>query len=41
MDIDAGIDFLKRDNNMNVLIEKFGSPNFKIGQDYFQSLLRQ
>ena len=40
MDIEAGIDFLKRDNNMNVLIEKFGSPNFKIGQDYFQSLLR-
>ena len=40
MNIEAGIDFLKRDNNMNVLIEKFGSPNFKIGQDYFQSLLR-
>ena len=40
MDIEAGIDFLKRDKNMQVLIEKFGSPNFKIGQDYFQSLLR-
>ena len=40
MDIEAGIDFLKRDKNMKVLIEKFGSPNFKIGQDYFQSLLR-
>ena len=40
MDIEAGIDFLKRDNNMKILIDKFGSPNFTIGQDYFQSLLR-
>ena len=40
MDIEAGIDFLKRDKNMKILIDKFGSPNFKIGQDYFQSLLR-
>ena len=40
MDIEAGIYFLKKDKNMQVLIEKFGSPNFKIGQDYFQSLLR-
>ena len=40
MDIEAGIDFLKRDKNMQVLIEKFGIPNYKIGQDYFQSLLR-
>ena len=40
MDIEAGIEFLKRDKNMQVLIEKFGRPNFKIGQDYFQSLFR-
>ena len=40
MDIEAGIDFLKRDKNMKILIDKFGSPNFTIGQDYFQSLLR-
>ena len=40
MDIEAGIDLLKRDRNMQVLIEKFGRPNFKIGQDYFQSLFR-
>ena len=40
MDIKAGIDFLNRDKNMQVLIEKFGSPNFKTGHDYFQSLLR-
>ena len=25
---------------MKILIDKFGSPNFTIGQDYFQSLLR-
>ena len=40
MDIDAGIEFLKRDKNMQVLIEKFARPNFKIGHDYFQSLFR-
>ena len=40
MDIEAGLDFLKKDKNMQVLIEKFGRPNFKIGQDYFQSLFR-
>ncbi len=40
MDIEAGIEFLKRDKNMQVLIEKFGRPNFKIGKDYFQSLFR-
>ena len=40
MDIETGIEFLKRDKNMQVLIEKFGRPNFKIGQDYFQSLFR-
>ena len=40
MDIEAGIDLLKRDRKMQVLIEKFGRPNFKIGQDYFQSLFR-
>ena len=40
MDIEAGIEFLKRDKNMQVLIEKLGRPNFKIGQDYFQSLFR-
>ena len=40
MDIEAGIDLLKRDKNMLVLIKKFGRPDFKIGQDYFQSLFR-
>ena len=40
MDIEAGIDYLKRDKNMKLLIDKFGSPNFTIGQDYFQSLIR-
>ena len=40
MDIEACLEFLKRDKNMQVLIEKFGRPNFKIGQDYFQSLFR-
>jgi hypothetical protein len=39
MDIEAGIDLLKRDRNMQVLIEKFGRPKFKIGQDYFQSFV--
>ena len=40
MDIEAGLDFLKKDKNMNVLIKKFGRPDFNQGQDYFQSLLR-
>ena len=40
MDIEAGLDFLKKDKNMHVLIKKFGRPDFNQGQDYFQSLLR-
>ena len=40
MDIEAGIDLLKRDKKMQVLIKKFGRPDFNQGQDYFQSLLR-
>ena len=40
MDIEAGLDFLKKDKKMQVLIEKFGRPDFNQGQDYFQSLLR-
>jgi len=40
MDIDAGIDYLKRDQKMHVLINKFGRPDYNTGQDYFQSLLR-
>ena len=40
MDIEAGRDFLKKDENMQVLIKKFGRPDFNQGQDYFQSLLR-
>ena len=40
MNIEAGLDFLKRDKKMQVLIKKFGRPDFNHGQDYFQSLLR-
>ena len=40
MNIEAGLDFLKRDKYMQVLIKKFGRPDFNQGQDYFQSLLR-
>ena len=40
MDIEAGLDLLKRDKKMLVLIKKFGRPDFNQGQDYFQSLLR-
>ena len=40
MDIEAGLDILKKDKNMHVLIKKFGRPDFNQGQDYFQSLLR-
>ena len=40
MDIEAGIDLLNRDKKMQVLIKKFGRPDFNLGQDYFQSLLR-
>ena len=40
MDIEAGLDSLKRDKKMEVLIKKFGGPDFNLKQDYFQSLLR-
>ena len=40
MDIEAGIDLLKKDKNMQVLINKFGRPDINPKQDYFQSLLR-
>ena len=40
MDIEAGLELLKRDKKMRVLINKFGRPDFNIRQDYFQSLLR-
>ena len=40
IDIEVGLDFLKKDEKMNVLINKFGSPEFDIIKDYFQSLLR-
>ena len=40
MDIEAGLDLLKRDKKMQVLINKFGRPDYSLGQDYFQSLLR-
>ena len=40
MDIEKGTDLLGRDKIMKVLINKFGRPDFKRGQDYFQSLLR-
>ena len=40
MDIEAGLELLKRDKIMQVLIKKFGKPNFNLTQDFFQSLLR-
>ena len=40
MDIEAGLDLLKRDKKMQVLINEFGSPDYNLRQDYFQSLLR-
>ena len=40
MDIEAGLDLLKKDKNIQNLIKKFGRPDFNLGQDYFQSLLR-
>ena len=40
MDIEAGLDLLKKDKNMQDLIKKFRRPDFNLGQDYFQSLLR-
>ena len=40
MDTEAGLDFLKKDKEMQFLIKKFGRPDFNQGQDYFQSLLR-
>ena len=40
MDIEAGLDLLKRDKKMQVLINKFGRPDYNLRQDYYQSLLR-
>jgi len=40
MDIKAGLNLLKGDKKMRVLIKKFGRPVFNLKQDYFQSLLR-
>ncbi len=40
MDIEAGLDLLKRDKTMRVLINEFGRPDYNLRQDYFQSLLR-
>ena len=40
MDIETGIDLLKKDKKMRVLISKFGRPDYGLRQDYFQSLLR-
>ena len=40
MDIESGLDLLKRDKNMPVLINKYGSPDYNLRQDYYQSLLR-
>jgi len=40
IDIEEGIGFLKRDEKMDFLISKFGSPEFDIKKNYFQSLLR-
>ena len=40
IDMDVGLDLLKKDEKMNFLINKFGIPVFDIKKDYFQSLLR-
>ena len=40
IDIEVGLDLLKKDEKMAVLISKFGIPKFDIKKDYFQSLLR-
>jgi len=40
IDIEVGLDFLKRDEKMDAMIKKFGNPEFDIKKDYFQSLLR-
>ena len=39
MDIEEGLDLLKRDKKMRVLINEFGRPDYNLRQDYFQSLL--
>ena len=40
MDIEAGLNLLKRDKKLLVLINEFGRPDYKLKQNYFQSLLR-
>ena len=39
-DLDVGLKLLRKDEKMSILISKFGKPDFGIGKDYFQSLLR-
>ena len=39
MDIEAGLNLLKRDKKMRVLINEFGRPDYNLRLDYFQSLL--
>ena len=39
MDIETGLNLLKRDKKMRVLINEFGRPDYNLRQDYFQSLL--
>ena len=40
MDLEEGLDLLKRDKKMRILINEFGKPDYNLRQDYFQSLLR-
>ena len=40
MDIEAGLNLLKTDKKMRVLINEFGRPDYNLKHDYFQSLLR-
>ena len=40
LNIDSALNALKRDANMQRLIDEFGHPDFKPKDDYFQSLMR-
>tara|TARA_Y100001970_G_C14183211_1_gene831018 strand:+ start:521 stop:1153 length:633 start_codon:yes stop_codon:yes gene_type:complete len=39
-DLDVGLNLLRKDEKMSILVGKYRKPGFEIGKDYFHSLLR-
>ena len=40
INVEAGLEVLRNDQKMRVLIQKYDKPSFNLGHDYFQSLLK-